>query len=135
MHCAVYAARPDCNAIVHTHAVHCTAYASSGRPLGPVISEMGMIAPGDVPCVAYYQPGTEELAKSTAEALKYANGCLLANHGAVAVADTMERAYMLAQILEDGAKAATLAGQIGDVQYIPQQESAALYEKMKGYGR
>ncbi|MBP3624743.1 MAG: S-methyl-5-thioribose-1-phosphate isomerase [Peptococcaceae bacterium] len=54
MHCAVYAARTDINAIVHTHAAYCTAYASSGRPLGPIISEMGMIAPGDVPCTLYY---------------------------------------------------------------------------------
>ncbi|MBQ2836811.1 MAG: S-methyl-5-thioribose-1-phosphate isomerase, partial [Peptococcaceae bacterium] len=60
MHCAVYAARTDINAIVHTHAAYCTAYASSGRPLGPIISEMGMIAPGDVPCTLYYQPGTED---------------------------------------------------------------------------
>ncbi len=135
MHCAVYAERQDANAIVHTHAAYCTAYASSGRPLGPIISEMGMIAPGDVPCVAYFPPGTEELAQNTAIALKESNGCLLANHGAVTLADTMDRAYMLAQILEDGAKTAALARLIQEPEYIPLQDSMALYEKMKGYGR
>ena len=135
MHCAIYAARTDANAIVHTHAAYCTAYASSGRSLGPVISEMGMIAPGDVPCTLYYQPGTEELARAAAKALQNSNGCLLANHGAVTVADTMDRAYMLAQILEDGAKAAALAQLIKAPEYISPQDSAALYEKMKGYGR
>ena len=68
-------------------------------------------------------------------ALKNASGCLLANHGAVTVSDTMDRAYMLAQILEDGARAACLAKQIGTVQEIPAAHSAALYEKMKDYGR
>ena len=135
MHCAVYDARTDINAIVHTHAAYCTAYASSGRPLGPIISEMGMIAPGDVPCTLYYQPGTEELARAVAKALQNSNGCLLANHGAVTAADTMDRAYMLAQILEDGAKAAALAQLIKAPEYISSQDSAALYEKMKGYGR
>ena len=135
MHCAIYAARTDANAIVHTHAAYCTAYASSGRSLGPVISEMGMIAPGDVPCTLYYQPGTEELARAAAKALQNSNGCLLANHGAVTVADTMDRAYMLAQILEDGAKAAALAQLIKAPEYISSQDSAALYEQMKGYGR
>ncbi len=135
MHCAVYAARPDTNAIMHTHSAYCTAYASSGRQLGPIIGEMGMIAPGNVPLVSYYQPGSDELAKQTAEALLESNGCLLANHGAVTVSDTMERAYMLAQILEDGARAACLAAQIGAVQEIPAADSVALYEKMKGYGR
>ena len=135
MHCAIYEARADVNAIVHTHSPYCTAYASAGKPLGPVIAELGMIAPGEVPQVGYYLPGSAELARDTAKALTQANGCLLANHGAVAVADGMSRAYMLAQILEDGAKAATLAGQIGAVEYIPPQDCAALYEKMKGYGR
>lgn len=135
MHCAVYKARPDCNAIMHTHSAYCTAYASSGKKLGPVIGEMGMIAPGAVPLVAYQQPGSQALADKTAEALQNANGCLLANHGAVTVSDTMERAYLLAQILEDGARAAILAAQLGTVQEIPAADSAALYEKMKGYGR
>ncbi len=135
MHCAVYAVRPDCNAVMHTHSAYCTAYASSGKQLGPIIGEMGMIAPGTVPLVSYYQPGSEALAQKTAEALRESNGCLMANHGAVTVADTMERAYMLAQILEDGARAACLAVQIGAVQEIPAEDSAALYEKMKGYGR
>ena len=135
MHCAVYKARPDCNAIMHTHSAYCTAYASSGKQLGPVIGEMGMIAPGAVPLVAYQQPGSQALADKTAEALQNANGCLLANHGAVTVSDTMERAYLLAQILEDGARAAILAAQLGTVQEIPAADSAALYEKMKGYGR
>lgn len=135
MHCAVYAARPDCNAIMHTHSAYCTAYASTGKTLGPIIGEMGMLAPGDIPLVAYQQPGSRALADKTAEALKEANGCLLANHGAVTVSDTMERAYLLAQILEDGARAAVLAAQLGTVQEIPAADSAALYEKMKGYGR
>ena len=135
MHCAVYAARPDCNAILHTHSAYCTAYASTGKTLGPIIGEMGMLAPGDIPLVAYQQPGSRALADKTAEALKEANGCLLANHGAVTASDTMERAYLLAQILEDGARAAVLAAQLGTVQEIPAADSAALYEKMKGYGR
>ena len=135
MHCAVYKMRPDCNAIMHTHSAYCTAYASSGKKLGPVIGEMGMIAPGAVPLVAYQQPGSQALADTTAEALQNANGCLLANHGAVTVSDTMERAYLLAQILEDGARAAILAAQLGTVREIPAADSAALYEKMKGYGR
>lgn len=135
MHCAIYHGRADCNAIVHTHSAYCTAYASSGKRLGPVISELGMIAPGFVPLVAYCPPGSAILAEQTANALLESNGCLLANHGAVAIADQLERAYMLAQILEDGARAACLAEQLGDVQYISAEESHKLFEKMKNYGR
>ena len=94
-----------------------------------------MLAPGEIPLVAYCPPGSEALAEKTAEALKDSNGCLLANHGAVTVSDTMERAYMLAQILENGARTACFAAQIGSVQEISPADSQALYEKMKGYGR
>lgn len=135
MHCAVYAARSDCNAIMHTHSAYCTAYASGGAVLGPVISEMGMIAPGAVPQVPYCPPGSRDLAQKTAEALRETNGCLLANHGAVTIADTMDRAYMLAQILEDGARTACLAAQTGQIREIPQEDAQALFEAMKGYGR
>ncbi len=135
MHCAIYQARPDCSAIVHTHAAYCTAYGASGQALGAVISEMGMLAPGAIPLVPYCPPGSEELAQQAADVLREANGCLLANHGAVTVADTMARAYMLAQILEDGARTACLARQIGRVREIPVKESAILFEKMKQYGR
>ncbi len=135
MHCAVYQARQDCNAIVHTHSAYCTALASSGAAFDPIIAELGMIAPGEVPCVSYAPPGSEALAVHTAEALRNANGCLLANHSAVTAADTMDRAYMLAQIMEDGAKALILANQMGTAQTIPSEDCKALYEKMKGYGR
>lgn len=134
MHCAIYANRSDCNAIMHTHAAYCTACACSGKPLDIVISEMGMIAQKVVPLVSYHQPGTIALAQETAKALQQSNGCLLANHGAVTVASSLERAYMLAQILEDGAKVTCLASQIGIVQKIGETDSAILYEKMKTYG-
>ncbi len=120
---------------MHTHAAYCTAYGASGQALGAVISEMGMLAPGAIPLVPYCPPGSEELAQQAADVLREANGCLLANHGAVTVADTMARAYMLAQILEDGARTACLARQIGRVREIPVKESAILFEKMKQYGR
>lgn len=38
---------------------------------------------------------------------------------------------MLAQILEDGARAAILAAQLGEVEYIPMEESCKLFEKEK----
>ena len=135
MHCAVYQQRQDVQAIMHTHAAYCTAFASSGKRLGPVIGELGMISPGAVPQVDYFPPGSDALAQQTAQALQEANGCLLANHGAVTAANTMERAYMLAQILEDGARAAILAAQLGEVEYIPMEESCKLFEKMKSYGQ
>lgn len=72
MHCAVYQQRQDVQAIMHTHAAYCTAFASSGKRLGPVIGELGMISPGAVPQVDYFPPGSDALAQQTAQALQEA---------------------------------------------------------------
>ncbi len=41
--------------------------------------------------------------------LKERYGCLMANHGALAVGDTLERAYTRAVYIEDAAKAYSIA--------------------------
>ena len=135
MHTAIYRMRPDCNAIVHTHAAYCTVCAATGVSLPIVIGELGMIAPDQVPLVPYYAPGSIGLAQGAAEALKDSNGCLLGNHGAITISDTLDRAYMLAQILEDGARVYTLGQLMGGAREIPEEDRHKLFESMKQYAK
>ena len=135
MHCMIYERRKDCSAILHSHATYATAYASTGKSLPMVISELGMLASEAIPCVSYYIPGSEALAEKTAEVLQKANGCLLANHGMVTVADTLDRAYTFMQILEDGAKVACIGVMMGNIRSILPNEAEMLHEKMKKYGQ
>lgn len=135
MHCAIYAARSDVGGIVHSHGVYSTAFAATEKALWPVISEMAMLAPNAIPLVPYSAPGSQKLARDTASALQQAEGCLLANHGAVTAADTLERAYDLSLLLENGAKTVLLSMQLGELRPIPQEDLQALYKKMKRYGR
>ena len=52
MHGAIYAARPDIAAIVHTHSPQATALACAGRGIPP-FHYMIALAGGDVRCMPY----------------------------------------------------------------------------------
>lgn len=134
LHTAIYQARTDVQAVVHFHGVYSTVYACSTEPLRPLVSEMMMLAPNDIPKADYALPGSEELAAGAVEALGTGYGCLLANHGAVTAADNLKRAYFLAQILEEGAEVAYLSRNL-PVSGFNEEEKAKLYQKMNNYAR
>lgn len=135
LHSQVYQARKDCSGIVHTHSAYATACSVSGEAMAPVITEMGMIAPGSLPNTGYAAPGSTELANKTARALEHANGCLLQNHGVVTASDSLERAYRLALIVENNAQTIILAKQSGGLQEIPKEICEDLFASMQQYGR
>ncbi|MCB1513198.1 MAG: class II aldolase/adducin family protein, partial [Hyphomicrobiaceae bacterium] len=80
-HLAAYHARPDRNAVVHTHSLNATVIACAGRPI-PAFHYMVAIAGGeDIPCVPYATFGTEELSRHVAAGLEHRDACLMAHHG------------------------------------------------------
>lgn len=101
LHLAVYAARPDVNAIVHTHPLNSMVFACTGTNI-PLLSDEAAQALGDeVRTARYGLPGSIELARNCAEALgKKANACLLQSHGAVCVGADMSGAFKVAKVLE-----------------------------------
>lgn len=101
LHRAVYAARPEVRAIVHTHPIYSTVFSAMGESIPLLIDEAAQ-ALGDEVCTAPYAlPGTEELAANCVKALgAKANACLLQSHGAVCVGRDMKAAFKTARVLE-----------------------------------
>ncbi|MEG2769654.1 MAG: class II aldolase/adducin family protein [Oscillospiraceae bacterium] len=101
LHVAVYNARADVNAIVHTHPIYSTVFSCCGEDIPMVIDEAAQIL-GDVCRTAEYAlPGSPELADNCIKALgDKANTCLLKSHGAVCVGDNMETAFKVCKVLE-----------------------------------
>ncbi len=135
MHLAVYQKRKDISAIVHTHSVYATTLASMGEEIPPVVAEMGMVASGNVAVAPFAMPGSEDLAKKTVVALGENYGCLLANHGVVASGSDLNRAYMVAAIIEEGAKIYYLQKQAGKISLVPAEAYHKVFEAMQSYGR
>jgi len=135
LHLAVYAARPDVNALVHAHSLHATVLACAGRPI-PAFHYMVAVAGGaDIPLVPYATFGTPELAGLVAAALARRNACLLAHHGQVAAGATLGAALNLAREMEVLAEQYAKVLQLGQARILDDAEMTVVLEKFKSYGR
>lgn len=121
MHAAIYKNDPTVNAIVHTHSPYATAFAINNLPIPAVLYEMIYFLGGDIPVAEGAIPGTPEVGENCVKVLKDRYGCLMGNHGALAVGDTLPRAYTRAVYIEDAAKAYSLALSHGPVRVIESQ--------------
>jgi L-fuculose-phosphate aldolase len=95
VHLAVYAARLDALALVHTHSEHATAWSHRGEPLGHVLT--ARFAPS----------GSDEIAATAVEALGDREAVLLGRHGVLALGATPAAALEVAVAVEERARAAT----------------------------
>jgi L-fuculose-phosphate aldolase len=134
-HQAIYLARPELNAIVHTHSVHAAALACLHRPL-PSFHYMVAVAGGDdVPCVPYHLFGTEALSAAVASAFAERDACLMANHGLVAAGATLERAMKVLQEIESLCEVYLKALAVGEPALLTREQMSEVIGKFRGYGR
>jgi L-fuculose-phosphate aldolase len=135
VHLAIYKARADANAIVHTHSLNATALSCLHRDI-PAFHYMVAEAGGDkIACAPYATYGTEELARYAVKALGPRRACLLANHGAVAIGENLRKAYELAGEVEVLASQYARALQTGRPVLLSSREMARVIEKFKTYGK
>ncbi|MEM5767543.1 MAG: class II aldolase/adducin family protein [Bacillota bacterium] len=128
MHISVLNARPDVNAIVHTHPVYSQVFACLHDDIPPIIDEAAQIMAGSVRCAEYGLPGSPELAKNVAEALGNGFSCLMANHGAVCVGANMDAAFNTCTVLEMTAHIYYMAKCIGKPVVIPDEQVKYMHE-------
>jgi L-fuculose-phosphate aldolase len=134
-HLAAYAARPDRNAVVHTHSLNATVLACAHKPI-PAFHYMVAAAGGaDIPLVPYATFGTPELAVHVASGLKERDACLMANHGQIAIGATIDDALELAHEVEVLAEQYLKVLLLGTPHIIPAEEIKIVLEKFKAYGQ
>lgn len=134
-HQAAYRARPDLQAVVHTHSTHAAALACLRRPL-PAFHYMVAVAGGDhVPLVPYFTFGTEALSQGVAVALADRDACLLANHGLVAAGRDMAQAMKVMIEIEALCEVYLKALAVGEPEILSAAEMAEVIARFRGYGR
>ncbi|EPJ5577329.1 L-fuculose-phosphate aldolase [Citrobacter farmeri] len=134
-HLAAYQTRPEANAVVHNHAIHCTAVSILNRPI-PAIHYMIAAAGGNsIPCAPYATFGTRELSEHVVVALKNRKATLLQHHGLIACEANLQKALWLAHEVEVLAQLymKTLAV-VDPVPVLSDKEIAVVLEKFKTYG-
>ncbi|HHY10614.1 MAG TPA: class II aldolase/adducin family protein [Firmicutes bacterium] len=100
MHRLILKNRPEFNAVIHTHSTYASAYASLRRPLPVFLDVMSCVFGGPVPVAEYARIGSEELAVNVEKAMRGTNVVLIANHGSIGAADSLEFAYGNVELLE-----------------------------------
>ncbi len=113
MHAALYKNKSEVNAIVHTHSPYATAFAVNRETIPMILIEMKPWLGGDIPLAEYAPTGSAELGVNVARDIGSKGGCLLANHGVVAVASNLDLAYVRASYVEDAAKIYHMAKTVG----------------------
>lgn len=99
-HRDILRARPEITAIVHTHAIFATTLAIAHRPIEACHYMIACFGGHDVRCAPYATFGTQALSDHALVALEGRTACLLANHGMIALGETLERALWRAVELE-----------------------------------
>ncbi len=135
LHRDILAARRDCEAIVHTHSLYCTTIACLRKPI-PAIHYMIALANSDeIPCADYATFGSVELAANVVRALGDGRAVLLANHGMVALGDSLASALRLAAEIETLAAQFWHALQAGVPVILDREELARVRAKFATYGQ
>ena len=97
MHLDLYKSKPKINSIVHCHSMW-SSILSCQRKKIPAFHYMVAQNSGgnDIKCANYATFGSSQLAKNVVTAMKEREGCLLANHGQLAIGKNLQIAFNLA---------------------------------------
>ena len=135
LHRDILGARPDVQAIVHTHSLFCTTV-SMLRQAIPAIHYMVVLSGNDeIPCAEYATFGSEQLAVNAVAALRGGDACLLANHGMIALGSSLASALKLAAEVETLASQYWHASQLGTPHVLDHQELQAVRARFAEYGQ
>jgi L-fuculose-phosphate aldolase len=120
--------------VVHTHSPFATTLACLHWEI-PAVHYLVGFAGRRVPLAPYATFGSPELGRGAAAAMGEADAVLLANHGLVAVADTLARAMAVAEQVEFVARVYYQARVAGDPVLLDGEEMARVRAKLVRYGR
>jgi len=133
-HAAIYRHRPEANAILHAHPVHCSALACLDKGI-PAFHYMVAAAGGkDIRCAEYATFGTPELSDNVIRALEGRKACLMAHHGLTCFEKDLARVLALAIEVENLANVYCRILAIGDARVLPDGEMERVLDKFRSYG-
>ena len=134
LHRIFYQGRDDLDAIIHTHTIYATTLSCLRWDL-PAVHYLIAVAGKNVRCADYATFGTQELAENAFKAMKDRRAVLLANHGLVAGAETLERAFSITEEIEYVAELYYRTKGIGEPVILDDEEMAHMAKKFKSYGQ
>jgi len=122
IHASIYRARPDVNAVAHTHPKWSTLFSMVGEPLQPVIMQAAVL--GEIRTFGKTASiNTRTLGDELAATLGSGRVAMLKSHGAVVAGGSVTEAFVLACYLEETAERQYHARQIGRPAVLTAEEA------------
>lgn len=132
MHLGIYE-RTGARAVVHTHSTAATVVSTLVDELPPIHYLITLFG-GPVRVAPYATYGTDELAGAAVRALDGRTACILGNHGAVTIGETLAEAYDRAVYLEWLCEVWLRASTAGQPRLLSGEEIERVARKISGYG-
>ena len=132
-HQDIYINKKDAKAIVHAHSINATAVSTHNRGIPPFHYMVAMAGGHDIKCAKYATFGTRELSKNILKALKERKACLIANHGQIAYAENLSKAFELAEEVENISLQYITSLKLGKPKILSIKEMKKVLSKAKNY--
>ncbi|WP_406690786.1 aldolase [Saccharopolyspora sp. ID03-671] len=128
LHLALYRARPQASAVVHTHSTHsaavsCLAGLDRSNALPPLTAYYAMRV-GSLPLLPYHAPGDTSLGALAEEEAREHHALLLANHGPIAAGGDLAAAADAVEEIEETARIFLLLRNTETAPLTPDQVAA-----------
>ena len=133
MHVAVYNARRDVNAVIHTHPIYSSVLGVNHMELPGISEDFVQIVGDKVICSDYALPGTPELAENVIKALADRQAVILPNHGTLCVGTDLKDVLKISHVVEKTAQVYIMAKSIGTPQLIVEEDIKAMQHFARNY--
>lgn len=133
-HLAIMRARPDAQAIVHTHSTHATAVSCLRESIPAIHYLVALFGGNDIRCADYATFGTEALSQNVLTALAGRRAALMANHGLIVLGKNLDQALALTVEAEQLAVLLLRARAAGSPVILPDDEMERVLLKFADYG-
>tara|TARA_B110000971_G_scaffold30097_1_gene27154 strand:+ start:132 stop:776 length:645 start_codon:yes stop_codon:yes gene_type:complete len=132
-HQDIYVNKKEAKAIVHAHSTCATAVSTHQKSIPAFHYMIGVAGGEDIKCTKYATFGTRKLSKNILTALKNRLACLIGNHGQIAFGENLDKAFELAQEVENICNQYINALRIGIPKILSKKEMKIVLDKMKNY--
>lgn len=134
-HRDILQARPEIQAVIHTHSMFATTMACLHKDIPP-FHYMIAVAGGDsIRCAPYALFGSQALSDLALTALTERKACLLANHGMIALGHDLDDALAVTIEVENLCEQYWRALQIAEPTHLTEQAMREVFQQFTGYGK
>ena len=134
-HRDILKSRPDINVVLHCHSIYATTLACHHKTIPSFHYMTGVAGGTTIRCARYATFGTQALSDNALAALDGRRACLLANHGVIAIGDSLAGALALAVQVETLAEMYWRALQVGEPIILGDDEMKTVLAKFATYGQ